>query len=75
MNRILPNLPKIKAHWERRTSDIPDFLMVPMSDDTVVRYVPDVQQPKPVLADQLDKFTNLCIGYERNENYGESYTG
>ena len=74
MTRILPNLPKIKAHWERRTSDIPDYLVVPMSDDTVVRYVPEVAQPKPVLADELNKFTELCIGYERKENYGESYT-
>ena len=67
MNRILPNLPKIKAHWERRTSDIPDFLMVPMSDETVVRYVPEVRQPKPVLADKLNKFTKLCVGYERKQ--------
>lgn len=67
MTRILPNLPKIKAHWERRTSDIPDYLMVPMSDDTVVRYVPEIQQPKPVLADKLNKFTKLCVGYERKQ--------
>jgi len=67
MNRILPNLPKIKAHWERRTSNIPDYLMVPMSDDTVVRYVPEITQPKPVLSDKLDKFTDLCVGYERKE--------
>lgn len=65
MSRILPNLPKIKAHWIRRSSDIPDYLAVPMSDNSVVRYVPEIQQPRPVLAKQLDEFTNLCIGYER----------
>ena len=65
MIRIIPDLPKIRAHWERLTSSVPDFLMVPMSDRTVVRYVPDIKQPKPFLADQLDRFTELCIGYKK----------
>ena len=45
MNRILPDIPNIKAHWDRRASEIPDYLMVPMSDGNVVRYNPEIQQP------------------------------
>ena len=63
---VIPDIPKIKAHWKRR-SDLLPYLMVPMSDNTVVRYVPDVRQPRPVLAKQLDEFTKLCIGYERKQ--------
>ena len=61
-SKPIPDIPNIKAHWERRTDPLP-FLMVPMSDKTVVRYVPDVRQPRPVLKDQLDEFTEMCIGY------------
>lgn len=50
MIRILPDMAKAKAHWERRTSDIPDYLMVPMSDRSVVKYVPDIRQPRYVKA-------------------------
>lgn len=63
---VIPDIPKIKAHWKRRSDTLP-YLMVPMSDNSVVRYVPDVQQPRPVLAKQLDEFTKLCIGYERKQ--------
>ncbi|MBP0986457.1 MAG: hypothetical protein J6P39_05560 [Oscillospiraceae bacterium] len=67
MNKVIPDIPKIKAHWERRMSDIPDYLMVPMSDQRKVRYVPEIQQPKPFFREALDKFTGLCVGYERKE--------
>ena len=67
MIRIIPNLPKIKAHWDRRTSAVPDYLMVPMSDNSVVRYEPVITHPKPFLADHLEKFSNTCKGYERKE--------
>ena len=67
MSRVIPNIPQIKAHWERRMSDIPDYLMVPMSDQRKVRYIPEIQQPRPVLKEKLDHFSELCIGYERKE--------
>ena len=67
MNRIIPNIPQIKAHWERRASDIPDYLTVPMSDQSKVRYIPEITQPRPVLKEKLDHFSKLCIGYERKE--------
>lgn len=66
MNRILADTRQIKQHWERRCDPIP-YLMVPMSDNTVIRYNPEIRQPAPVLKDKLDKFTDLCIGYERKE--------
>ena len=65
MNRIVPDIPKIRAHWTRRTSDIPDYLMVPMSDQRKVKYVPEIIQPRPFFRDKLNKFSNLCIGYKR----------
>lgn len=67
MTRIIPDIPQIRAHWERRASDIPDYLMVPMSDKSKVRYIPEVRQPRPVLKEKLDQFSELCIGYERKE--------
>ena len=67
MIRIIPDLGRIKAHWSHRSSEIPDYLMVPMSDGSVVRYNPEVVQPKPYFKESLDKFTDLCVGYERKE--------
>lgn len=64
--KIIPDIPKIRAHWERRSDPVP-YLMVPMSDRSVIRYVPDIRQPKPVLKKGLDKFTEICNGYERKE--------
>ncbi len=52
MIRLIPDIPKIKAHWSHRSSEIPDYLMVPMSDGTVVRYNPEIQQPGYVRAIQ-----------------------
>ena len=59
--RILPDISRIKAHWERRTSEIPDYLAVPMSDGQVVRYYPDVQQPGFVKA--MESIRRMDTGY------------
>ena len=64
--RIIPDIPKAKAHWERRRDTLP-YLMIPMSDGSTVRYNPEITQPGPVLREQLDKFTQICVGYERME--------
>ena len=66
MTRIIPNIPQIKAHWERRSDPVP-YLMAPMSDGSTVRYNPEIRQPKPYFKESLDKFTDLCVGYERKE--------
>ena len=63
MIKPIPDIPKIKAHWERRSDPLP-YLMVPMSDGTVIRYNAEVKQPRPILKDGLDKFTKVCVGYE-----------
>ena len=67
MIRVIADTGKARQHWERRSNPVP-YLMVPMSDGSTVRYNPEIEQPAPVLREQLDKFTKMCIGYERKEN-------
>ena len=66
MIRVIADTQKITQHWERRSDELP-YLMVRMSDGKTIRYNPEILQPKPVLADKLEKFTDLCIGYERKQ--------
>ena len=66
MIRVIADTRNAKQHWERRVDQLP-YLMIPMSDGSTVRYNPEVLQPKPFLKGSLDKFTDLCIGYERKE--------
>ena len=42
--RIIPDIPKIKAHWERRSDPVP-YLMVPMSDGSTIRFNAEIPQP------------------------------
>lgn len=49
--RIIPDIPKAKAHWERRCDPVP-YLLVPMSDGTVMRYNAEIQHPGYVRAIQ-----------------------
>lgn len=65
VKRIIPDLPKAKAHWTHRSSEIPDFLMVPMSDHSIVRFVPDI--PQPAFQKAMNNIKNMKIGYERKE--------
>ena len=62
--RIIPDIPKAKAHWERRCDPVP-YLMVPMSDGSVIRYVPEV--PQPGFQKAMENIKNMKIGYERKE--------
>lgn len=61
MTRILPNIPRIKAHWDRRGEELP-YLMVPMSDGTVVRYNPEIQLP--AFRKAIENVKNMAVGYE-----------
>ena len=66
MVRILPNIPKIKAHWCHRCSEYPEWLEVPMSDGTVVKYYPQVEQP--AFRKSLEIIRNMkdqVVGYEK----------
>ena len=64
---IIPDIPNIKAHWDHPGVDPVPYLMVPMSDGSTIRYNPEIRQPKPYFKESLDKFTDLCVGYERKE--------
>ena len=66
MTRIIADTRNAKQHWERRSDSLP-YLMMPMSDGSTVRYNPEIRQPKPYFKESLDKFTDLCVGYERKE--------
>ena len=63
---VIADTRNAKQHWEHRSDPLP-YLMVPMSDNTVIRYNPEIKQPRPFFKEALDKFTDLCIGYERKE--------
>ena len=62
--RIIADTRNAKQHWERQSDELP-YLMVPMSDNTVVMYVPQVTQPGFVKA--MENIKNIKIGYERKE--------
>ena len=61
MRQVIPDLNKAQAHWKRRCSDIPDYIEVPMSDNRIVRYYPEVGQPGYVA---VMESVRRCIGYE-----------
>ena len=71
MIKVIPNIPKIRARWAHRCSEIPEWLEVPMSDGRVINYYPQLQ-PSPVLHDQLDRFSEMCVGYEKPADGGTS---
>ena len=65
MVRIIPDIPKIRARWAHRASEIPDWLDVPMSDGTVVQYYPKIEQPAFTRA--IQNIRNMVVGYERKK--------
>ncbi len=58
----IPDIPNIKAHWERRTEPLP-FLMVPMSDGSVIRY--NAECPQPGFVRAMENVRNMVVGYEK----------
>lgn len=65
MIKVIPDMSRAKAHWVKRSSEIPDYIMIPMSDGTVCMYVPQVTQPGFVKA--MENIKNMTIGYERKQ--------
>ena len=64
MTKVIPNIPKIKAHFVHRAMDIPDFLEVPMSDGRIVRYVPEVEHPSlRKIRENMKNMKGMCVGY------------
>ena len=66
MIRVIADTRNAKQHWEHRIDQLP-YLMIPMSNGDTVRYNPEILQPRPFFKEALDKFTDLCVGYERKE--------
>lgn len=62
MIRIIPDMARAKAHWVKRSSEIPDYLMVPMSDGTVMRFNAEIQHPGFVKA--LEWIRKMEVGYK-----------
>ena len=60
MKRVIADTGKAKQHWERRSNPLP-YLMVPMSDGTVVRYNPEIEQPGFQKA--MQNLENMKVGY------------
>lgn len=66
MIRIIPDIPRIHARWCRRTSEIPDFLEVPMSNGETVRYYPQIEQPAFTKSMEIIRhMTDTETGYKR----------
>jgi hypothetical protein len=70
MVRIIPNIPRIRARWTHRCSEIPDLLEVPMSDGRTVRYYPQIEQP--AFARAIENVRNMVVGYEKPADAGTS---
>ena len=65
MIRVIADTRNAKQHWERRSDELP-YLMVPMSDGSVVRYNPEV--PNPGFVKVINDIKNMKIGYEREHD-------
>ena len=73
MVRIMPNIPKIRARWKHRSFDIPEWLEVPMRNEMVVNYYPDIEHPAFKRSMELiQKMKSEVIGYpeKRPETVG-----
>ncbi len=64
--RTLPTL-MVTGYWdEGSVSEIPENIKIVMANKQKAQYRLVIEQPRPQLREALDKFTDLCIGYERN---------
>ena len=60
MKRTGNPLPMVLPIWEHDWSVYPDRVRVSVENGKVLDYVRDVQQPAPVFAEALDRFTETC---------------
>ena len=64
-------LPLADVHGEYKDWDIyPYKVRVTMSDGKVVDYYKEYIQPKPVLAPQVKRFTEICYGGHKDKEKG-----
>lgn len=56
----------ITGYWDPGSvSDVPENIKVVMANKKRAVYRLVVEQPRPQLKDTLDKFSEICVGYER----------
>lgn len=61
---IIPDIPNIKAHWDHPGVDPVPYLMVPMSDRSVIRYNPEIPHPGAAKAlDNIRRLSEMRNGY------------
>lgn len=65
---IIPDIPNIKAHWDHPGVDPVPYLMVPMSDKTIIRYNPEIPHPGAAKAlDNIRRLSELRNGYQPDD--------
>ena len=70
MIRVIPDIPKIRAHWDKNEKNPVPYLMVPCSDGEVrkfTEYKEPVQQPAPyiITGERMAKmFKNNAYSYQ-----------
>ena len=58
----------ITGYWDPGSvSEIPETVKVVMANRKKALYRIVVEQPRPQLRDALDRFSRICVGYERKE--------
>lgn len=61
---IIPDIPNIKAHWDHPGIDPVPYLMVPMSDRSVIRYNPEIPHPGAAKAlENIRRLSGMRNGY------------
>ena len=65
--QVLP-IVKVYAKYGPVGGKYPERIRVAMADGTTQWYQIENRQPAPVLKNQLDDFSVLCIGYERKDS-------
>jgi hypothetical protein len=58
----------VTGYWDPGSvSEIPENVKIVMSNGKRANYRLTIEQPRPQLRKDLDKFTKLCVGYERKD--------
>ena len=64
MIKVIADTANARQHWDRRSDELP-YLMVPMSDGSVIRYNAEI--PQPAFQKAIQNVRNMKTGYERKE--------
>lgn len=68
MIKVIADTTNARQHWERRSDELP-YLLVPMSDGTVVRYNAEI--PHPGFTKAITNIKNMAVGYPPEDKKGE----